>query len=1144
MQLKNNVIVFSPSDLITFMDSKFASHMERSCVEDNSYRNLIDPEDPLLKSLQNKGFQHEDTFLNSLINEGKTFVIIEGNDTKDKLDQTKKAMRNGVDVISQAYLEFNDFGGVADFLIKVSGQSILGDYHYEVWDTKLSKKIKPYFIIQLCCYVEMLENIQGVKPEKVAVVLGDKKINFLKIKNYYSYYKTLKSNFLSYHKDWKIENHPDPSETVTHGRWSQYAESILTKRRHLSLIANINKSQIKRLENAGIKNIDDIVNATIKKVPKLNTSIFNRLKAQAELQISSEGKSKPDFKICPHDNLTPNGLSLLPPHSDLDIFFDIEGFPHIEGGLEYLWGSTFFNELGNREFKDFWAHDEKQEKQAFSDFVDWSFDRWLKDSSMHIYHYASYEITALRRLMGRYGVREHKVDTLLRNEVFVDLYNVLRNGVLIGEPSYSIKNVERVYRENRKTEVSSGGESIVFYEEWRSKPDGFTWQSSEVLNAIRNYNIDDCNSTQELAEWLRKQQVSNKIKYLKSSSNDTEINDEEENEFTKLRESLLNMSSIESDNNKKNVIKNLAWILEFHKRENKPTWWRLYDRLGLTEIDLHDDMDCLVGLKRTKTTKFLPSPRSRNYVYEYSFDQNQPFKGQSKTYYILEEQNLKVTAFETNFEKGIIKLQSKISPPARISLVPDEFVRPDPIPNAIKDVVEKLIARDFSSSALVDFLYRNPPKFKSGSKNPILENDLSGDEFINKIVSVANELDNSYLCIQGPPGAGKTYTARHIIADLMAKGKRIGISSNSHKAIINLMEGVSNHLAKHKIKGHLIKIGGDDRDSIFNNNNVSFRRDAKACQNDLNKSSLCIGGTAWLFCNKLLTEDEGTKKFDYLFVDEAGQVSIANLVGMSRITNNIILLGDQMQLGQPIQGSHPDESGQSILEYLLENNATINPRMGVFLSETYRMHPDICRVISENVYDSRLNAAQTTNKHIVEVPKEVLPVKHGIYFVPVTHEGNTQSSEEEVEVIKNLAQNLINVPYWPKNQDEKERLIEWSDILFVAPYNYQVNLLKAALNPNAKVGSVDKFQGQEAPIVFLSMCASDANESPRGIEFLFSKNRLNVAISRAQSLVIVVGSANLVNTSANNLSQMELINFFSEIVNYNVKNLINIKSYE
>ena len=149
-----------------------------------------------------------------------------------------------------------------------------------------------------------------------------------------------------------------------------------------------------------------------------------------------------------------------------------------------------------------------------------------------------------------------------------------------------------------------------------------------------------------------------------------------------------------------------------------------------------------------------------------------------------------------------------------------------------------MIESDFNSSAIV-FLQRKQPRFLNGSRHAIIKENLFGSEFIDAIVSVANELDNSYLCIQGPPGAGKTFTARHIIADLIAKGKRIGISSNSHKVIINLMGGVADHLLEKNINSHLIKVGGDDEDLIFNKDNVSFRKDAKACGNDLNKPSTC-----------------------------------------------------------------------------------------------------------------------------------------------------------------------------------------------------------------------------------------------------------------------------------------------------------------
>ena len=1126
MQIKNEGIFFAPSDLITFMESPFASHMERWRLHDRSVSDLMDPEDAMLSTLQQRGYDHEDEFLDDLKSEGKTVVLIERASPEVMKERTGEAMRSGADVVAQAYLELDNFGGLADFLVRVPGTSTLGDFHYEVWDTKLSKKMKPYFAIQLCCYAEMLEQAQGVRPANVAIVLGSKDIVSLRVQDYLAYYASLKAAFLDFQGQWSAENEPDPAESASYGRWSNYAEDILSKRRHLSLVANITRTQIKRLEVADISTIDELAQTDLEHIPKLSRDILERLKAQAQIQISSEGQDKPSFKILPHDGSRSLGLSLLPPASEHDVFFDIEGFPLLDGGLEYLWGATYFEKDGTRNFKDFWAHDAEQEKRAFTDFVDWVYGLWRSDRTMHVYHYASYEISALRRLMGRYGTREHEVDTLLRNEVFVDLYNVVRHGLLVGEPSYSIKNVEHLYRDKRDTEVASGGDSVVVYEEWRAAPDGLTWETSEVLRAIRDYNIDDCNSTQELTAWLRNQQSAHGISYVDPLSHEEAPEAEEESEATKLRDRLLKLSETEPDEAKQGVLRNLAWILEFHRRENKPTWWRLFDRLGLTEVDLHDDMDCLVGLTRTSTPAFKPTPKARNLVYEYSFDPNQPFKGQAKGFYILGEDKLRVTALGYDPDAGLIGLQSKDEPPSRLSLIPDEYVNPKPIPDAIQDVIETLLDDDFCGSAIVDFLLRQAPRFAGGEKNPIVDPVLSGDQFTGAVVSAVNELDGSYLCIQGPPGAGKTYTARHVISDLLFKGQRVGISSNSHKAIINLMGGVAAELTKRGISASLIKVGGDSEDPIFDRDNVQFRKDAKACASELNSTSLCIGGTGWLFCNALLSIDQGTEKLDYLFIDEAGQVSVANLVGMSRCAKNIILMGDQMQLGQPTQGSHPDESGQSILEYLLQDHATIPADLGVFLPQTYRMHPDVCRLISDQVYDGRLQSATPTQNHIISMPPEILPKQAGVHFIGVEHEGNTQGSEEEVAAIVDLAHQLIGQPLWTGDP------AEWSDILFVAPYNYQVNLLKAALPDEARVGSVDKFQGQEAPIVFVSMCASDASESPRGLDFLFSKNRLNVAISRAQSLAIIVGSPRLATTPVSNLRQMELVNFYSEIVRY------------
>jgi predicted RecB family nuclease len=1134
MQKRGDQFFYSPSDLITFMESRFASFMERWKLINPSIGELIDEEDVMLKTLQQKGYAHEDDFLDELREKKKSVVAVKRADPDTMLEKTRIAMADGAEVIAQAYLTLENFGGLADFLIKIPGESKLGNYHYEIWDAKLSKKIKPYFAVQLCCYAEMLMLEQGIRPENVAVVLGDNKIKHLKVREYFAYYTELKKSFIEFQNGFDPKYPPDPANSTSHGRWSTYSQKLLQDRDHPSLVANITRTQIKRLNKAGIQTVSDLATTDKVSIPKLSKNILSRLKSQAAVQLASRGRERPIYEILQHENGVAKGLALLPPRTDQDIFFDIEGFPFVDGGLEYLWGATYFDEKGNRTFRDFWAHNQDQEKQAFIEFIKWVFMLWQQNPKMHVYHYASYEKSALRKLMGRYGACEFEVDTLLRNQVFVDLYNVVRHGLLIGEPRYSIKNVEHIYRGKRDTDVASGGDSIIVYEEWLNNPDGEDWKTSDILNSIRDYNIDDCNSTQELASWLREEQTLHSIEYIGPETNsDVELS-EDVTEATQLRDKLLVRAEAEDNEEMQLAFRNLAWMLEFHNRENKPTWWRLFDRLGLNELDLYDDMDCLVGLQRTGTAPYLPTSRSRNKVYEYAFDINQPFKGHSKGFYVLGEEAEKITCHEYRSDDGIIGLQSKNELPPRLSIIPDEFVSPHPIPDAIKQVIEKLLENGFSECAISDFLLRRRPRFIGGTRDKILGDNLDNTEFLKAVISAATSLDNSYLCIQGPPGSGKTYTAKHIIGDLLSKGQRIGISSNSHKAITNLMEGVAEYIETNNISANLIKVGGDKAEPIFNSPSVTFSSNAKACFENANQPSVCIGGTAWLFCNTLFGSNEDDPQlsfepFDYLFIDEAGQVSIANLIGMSRSCKNIILMGDQMQLGQPIQGSHPDDSGQSILEYLLQDHATIPADLGVFLPKTFRMHPNICSLISDQVYDQRLLSDETTQKHMVETTGPIVASKAGISFMPVSHEGNTQGSDEEVEMIKNIAEELLGCSYWPERKGEPNRRITWNEILFVAPYNFQVNLLKAALGPKARVGSVDKFQGQEAPIVIMSMCTSVASESPRGIDFLFSKNRLNVALSRAQSLAIVVGSPELAATAVSSLHQMELVNFFAEI---------------
>ena len=1138
---------FSPSDLTRYMESPFASWMDRFSIEHPDQAPDKDPADALMSSLSQKGYEHEDALEAAFVGQGLNVVKIEGESSDEKHANTLAAMRQGADVIVQARLELPPFGGYADFLVKVKheaessspskNKSSLGDWHYEVWDTKLANKLKPTFVIQLCCYAQMLESIQGCLPEFITVALGNGENERLRTSDYFYYYRTLKSSFLNDRSNYSPDNRPDPADSKNWADWSNYAESLMVEKDHLFQVATITKGQIKKLNQAGINTMQELAATDIEYVPGINTIVLEKLKAQAKIQKQSAGNAIPRFEIITPAPNEKSGLALLPPHSPLDVFFDIEGYPLDEGGLEYLWGNTYFNEEGSRQFKDFWAHNPEQEKQCFQDFIQWVYQRWQQDPKMHIYHYANYEIAACRKLMGRYGVCEYEVDQLLRNEVFVDLYKIVKGGVLLGEPRYSIKNVEHLYRGKRETEVGNGGDSVVVYEQWRELhsrgEQDDTWETSKILNDIRDYNIDDCDSTQELVDWLRQQQAEHRIVYLgKTEVTEPDVK-EEVTERTQLRDRLLErvLSELESDPRKAALTENLAWVLEFHRREAKPIFWRLFERLGLSHIELMDDLDCLACCERTEREPFKPTPRARNLAYEYRFDPTQEFKGAQKQFYLLgvetdDGNTAKVTFVreESDLENGLVVLQSKEEPPAAVSLVPDEYVNPNPIPQAIDQSVSEYESGHLSSgqSAIIDFLTRSKPRIKGHTEGPIAPSHDPGKR-LQQIIHAISNLDCSYLTIQGPPGAGKSYTGKHVIAELMKSGAKVGIASNSHKAINNLLLSTAKYCKEESISPTFACTKDNepelaDYDVAILKNNELVNHIQRAC---------VVGTTAWGFAREDLANE-----LDYLFVDEAGQVAVANLIAMSRSATNLILMGDQMQLGQPSQGTHPADSGLSVLDYLLHETPTIPDDMGVFLGTTYRMHSRVNQFISEHIYEGKLESHPSNDKRFIDVPSDnegPLNIEAGVLFVPVEHEGNTQASDEEVAVIRDLANSLIGRTFHTGKSSPETRPIDWNDILFVCPYNHQVSKLRTALGEQAKVGSVDRFQGQEAPIVFLSMCASDASESPRGMDFLFDKHRINVAISRAQSLVVVVGNPNIGKTTVSRVDQLKLVNLFNAV---------------
>ena len=1145
MNYRDGSLFYAPTDLSRWLSSPYASWMARYTTENPDNAPPKDAPDAMLSRLAERGLAHEDALEQQFKDQGLTVVnvqslLTEKNKAETKgnnrsrhrllVELTRDQLLSGVDVVAQAALERDSFSGYADFLVKVPGQSALGDFHYEVWDTKLARRVKPGMVLQLCCYVDMLQAVQDKQSDDLVIALGNGTNERVPLVDCFSYYTAVKRAFLSEQQSWSAEFEPNPANYGNHGDWSTYAQAKLESSDHLSLVARISQRQITRLINAGIETMSALSHSSGVAVAGINPNQMDWLVRQAALQCASVGKVRPAFHVYKPSPDDQRGLAQLPDASRLDVFFDIEGFPLEGDGLEYLWGCTYLNNRGERKFREWWAHDNRAERVAFEGFIDWVYARWREDQNMHVYHYAPYEISACKRLSSRYGTREEELDNLLRNGVFVDLYAIVTHGLQIGEPRYSIKNVERLYREQRDTDVASGGDSVVVYDLWREAfsrgNESNDWQKSEVLAGIRAYNRDDCDSTLELCQWLRERRGVTVAFEAREVPQDKVLPDVVLTRLALRDRLLLRAQTDDISDQERTLLETLAGILEFHRREDKNAWWRFFERMDPANTSLADDPACLSDCRRTSREPFKPTPKARNLAYEFQFNTEQESRGIACSVSLKGAQPddngrypaASVLLHESDLPTGRIVIQCKQEPPELVSLVPNEVIRVDPIPAAIDAVVAEIEAGRCKRSALLDFLERRPPRISGHEGGAIIRSD---DRRLEETIEAVRSLDDSCLVIQGPPGAGKSYTGARIIAALVADGKRVGISSNSHPAINNLLIGAAYSCREQGIEANFActKRTSDTLDEL----GIIVTKNA-----DLSSelSSACvIGTTAWGFSREDLANE-----FDVLVVDEAGQVSVANLVAMSRAARNLVLMGDQRQLGQPTQGVHPSESGLSVLDYRLGDAAAVDPAHGVFLETTYRMHPDVNAVVSRHMYAGKLSTDPSTkNRYLLPVDGTTLIEKAaGITYLPVEHEGNAQDSDEEVAVIQDAVQSLLGRSITRKNGSIETIGID--DMLFVAPYNAQVAKLKQALDKRARVGSVDKFQGQEAPIVFLSLCASDATTSPRGLGFLFNRNRLNVAVSRAETLFVLVGHPRLAATPVATLADLKRVNFVAALV--------------
>ncbi|MBZ0266833.1 TM0106 family RecB-like putative nuclease, partial [bacterium] len=764
-------LTFAPTDLARFSDNPYVTWMDRLHLEQPG--RVTPDEDPEeLKIIGNLGMEHERAFLARLRAGGRSIEEIPEGDMDERARATEAALRSGVEVVYQGALASGPFAGLADFLVRVEKPSDLGDFSYEVWDTKLARNAKPYFLFQLCCYAEMLERLQGRRPARVVVVTGDSKERSFRTDDHFYYYRSVKDAFLEQQAAWNADTPPEPMREGHNGKWETEAAKWMEATDHLSRVADIRTDQILKLRAAGIDTRQALAELPADaRVPRVREETLAKLRHQARLQVDSEGLDRPLYEVV---HATPDdprrGLALLPPPSPLDVAFDIEGYPLTEDGLEYLLGASILDD-GTGEgtpsddglrFVDWWAHNDEQERASFEAFLDWTYARWKKDPTMHVYHYAAYEVTAMRRLMGKYATREREVDDLLRHEVFVDLYRVVHQGLRIGAPSYSLKKVERLYLDARTEDVATAGESIVVYQRWMENPDGGTWEDSKTLKQIRDYNEVDCISTWKLIDWLRAEQEREDVPYLPAPEPEGKRPEEAETDAERLARELLERIPEERGEGEEaerwRVHELLAWLIEFHRREEKPVWWRMFDRRDSSEDQLREDLDCLAGCVRTDRE---PWKVAKSMAFEYRFDSRQDTKmhvsaGKAKSVLIAQELiGASLIAMDGDTGRLELKLGPKAlkrygpgGPPARLSLLPNDYLSAATIAQSIFRIAERCRDTGELPPALADFLFRRRPRLAGGERaSGSLAAD--GESPLDAARAVVPRLDASTLCIQG-----------------------------------------------------------------------------------------------------------------------------------------------------------------------------------------------------------------------------------------------------------------------------------------------------------------------------------------------------------------------------------------------------------
>ena len=1144
--LDDGVIVYSATDLTAAADCEYA--LLRSLDAKLGRSEPLDlPADAMLARAASLGDDHEARVLAGLVDRhgpwdrasGRGVATISrphGRPGRAQLDtareETLEALRAGADVVFQAAFFDGRFSGWADFLVREADGEHAGSY--AVYDTKLARHAKVTALLQLAAYADQLLNVGIPTAPRVHLWLGDSSISSHRLDDLLPVYRARRARL-----EQLLDSHQESGGVVTWGAAGHRAclrcelcAAELEERRDVLLVAGLRTTQRARLNAVGVTTIDELGTGE-GPVDGIGTATLDRLRAQARLQAAQEDG---ELRYEVH---APAAIARLPLPSPGDIFFDFEGDPlwterpgHEDWGLEYLFGLVEAPPTPDTEpvFRAFWAHDRVEEKQALVDFLAYIEERRRRYPHMHIYHYAPYERTALLRLAGRHGVGESAIDQLLREGVLVDLYATVRQSLRTGQDSSSLKKLEPLYMSGaREGAVVSAGESIVEYAEATALRDAGRheeWQ--EHIDDIADYNRLDCISTMLLRDWLAARGTELGHPPAGAEAPATSEDDDAAPERDELALALWAHADAvppgedgERDADRQAVAL-LAAALDYHWREDKPFWWAHFDRLRSDPAEWAEARDTFLVEEVAASSAWEMPPGKRTLSRELElvgrlepgselapgtrwllYEPPLPEKAKTSTTghrgWVMQGAVTEVTALPdgrhavTVTERVPMRTEGHAMVPMALAPVsgPPTKVLKEAIAGLAREVRDQLPT--IPGHPALDLARRRPPRLSGTHPLPT----ATPTTYAEAITAAVQRLDGSYLAVQGPPGTGKTYVGARVITALVADGWRIGVVGQSHAVVENLLRGVVGAGVPGTAVGKKPAAGNDpDPHAPW----TWITGDRYAPFYAANPGGYVVGGTAWDFVNATRLPDA---PLDLLVIDEAGQFSLANTIAVSTAARNLLLLGDPQQLPQVSQGTHPEPVDRSALGWLTDGHDTLPPELGYFLAGTWRMHPALADAVSRLSYERRLTSMPHTAERSLE------GIAPGVRSVLVEHEGNAVASTEEAEEV--VAQVRAHLGRrWQDPSDGTDRPLAEVDVLVVAAYNAQVSTIRRALAAadltGVRVGTVDKFQGQQAPVVIVSMAASSPQDVPRGMEFLLNRNRVNVAVSRGQWCALLIHS--------------------------------------